>query len=405
MKQKKRLAYIDIAKGISIISIIMLHIDYAFCDHPLLPLWSLLGNSWGVCVFFLLGGFFVTNERLLNPRKFIGDKLRALYIPLIIFYIVVLLLHNTFIDIGFHQVGLEEGGKLITRYEVVDLLQHIAEALLLAGREPLLAPLWFLSVMILAMLGFCLLTYVLYKLLERHSLPPELAMRRMEQIRIVIVLVACIIGHVFSNYLDLNIPRFNNTFTALWLMLCGYLIYQKRHCLFDNGKIAFACVVIVYVSTIVFGPNIIISNRYDNVVSLTLCTTAALYAICYVSRKIEKMVIGKVLAWAGRHSMAAMALHLIAFKVATIFMRLTFIPDIPQYTLNPQAGNSLGLLIYYTVVGVVLPAALASIFLWLRRQFASFRGRHDCYHKQPDDNQNVEVPTPENVSSSQHHSS
>ena len=234
--------------------------------------------------------------------------------------------------------------------------------------------------LILAFLLLCLLSNAL-----RRWLPVGCSPKVFERVRFSLILVACILAHLFSQVWDLNIPRCNNTFTALWLILCGYVVYNRLHMQFDNGWMALGCAAGVYGLTVLFGPNILITNDYHNVISLTLCSFSALYSICFVARKIENTWVGKGVAWLGRHSFAIMALHLLAFQVAALALRLTVDSSQPQGLLNPVTNQSLLLLAYYTLAGVLLPAFAATALAWLRRQIEAFRGRHGCHRTLSDD--------------------
>lgn len=45
---------VDIAKGVAIIAVVLLHVDYQFYNHIFLPFTSLLGGLWHVAVFSCL---------------------------------------------------------------------------------------------------------------------------------------------------------------------------------------------------------------------------------------------------------------------------------------------------------------------------------------------------------------
>lgn len=96
-----RYRWVDIAKGFAILSVVLLHINYQFYDSKYLPLATLLGELWHVPVFFLLGGFFLKEERLLQPVSFIKGKIKSLYRLLLYFYIPAVLLHNVLLHLGF----------------------------------------------------------------------------------------------------------------------------------------------------------------------------------------------------------------------------------------------------------------------------------------------------------------
>ena len=94
-----RSLYVDIVKGVAIISVVLLHTNFQFPSSHYMPLSSLLGWMWHVAVFFLIGGFFIKG------------KLGSLYKLLLYFYIPVVLLHNFFIRIGWYDSLTDYGGK------------------------------------------------------------------------------------------------------------------------------------------------------------------------------------------------------------------------------------------------------------------------------------------------------
>lgn len=116
--EKSRSQYVDITKGIAIIAVVLLHTDFQFSSSHYMPLSSLLGWMWHVAVFFLVGGFFIKENKLIQPVPFIKGKLNSLYKPLLYFYIPVVLLHNLFIKIGWYDPLIIYGGKHIELWDL-----------------------------------------------------------------------------------------------------------------------------------------------------------------------------------------------------------------------------------------------------------------------------------------------
>lgn len=69
-----RSQWVDIAKGIAISAVVLFHISYSFPNLKLLPVTALFGYAWHVPVFFLIGGFFIKEEKLVRPVSFIRGK-------------------------------------------------------------------------------------------------------------------------------------------------------------------------------------------------------------------------------------------------------------------------------------------------------------------------------------------
>ena len=77
---KSRTPYVDIAKGLAILSVVLLHVDYVYPKLSFVNINGMLGWFWHVPVFFLIGGFFLKDERLANPVLFIKGKMKSLYL-------------------------------------------------------------------------------------------------------------------------------------------------------------------------------------------------------------------------------------------------------------------------------------------------------------------------------------
>lgn len=65
---KKRSLSVDIAKGISIIAIVLRHINFLYPVGQLVNTKDLFIYLWHVAVFFLLAGFFIKEEQLVQPK-------------------------------------------------------------------------------------------------------------------------------------------------------------------------------------------------------------------------------------------------------------------------------------------------------------------------------------------------
>ena len=104
---QNRYNWVDIAKGLAIIAVVLGHIGFQWINTPLFPMRLLFIYLWHVPVFFMIGGFFIKKEKLNNPKTFIIGKFNNLYLKLIFIYIPVLLVHNVFLSIGFYDVDIE----------------------------------------------------------------------------------------------------------------------------------------------------------------------------------------------------------------------------------------------------------------------------------------------------------
>ena len=118
----KRFLSVDIAKGMSIIAIVFGHIAYQYPFCQLVNTKDLFIYLWHVVVFFLLAGFFIKEEQLVQPKRWFKKKFSSLYLKILYFYIPAVLLHNVLIKIEWYS--LESTDLVINTYSMIDFAKQ-----------------------------------------------------------------------------------------------------------------------------------------------------------------------------------------------------------------------------------------------------------------------------------------
>ena len=351
-----RQRWVDIAKGIAIIAVVLGHINYKWPGGCLLPLSDLLVWVWHVPVFFMIGGFFLKDEKLSHPQLFVWGKVKSLYLLILYIYIPVLSLHNFFIRIGFYDLNIEYYGKYVTEWGVMDFGKHLFTAICFAGREPLLGAMWFVYVLFMAL---CIISVVSWFL---KMIGKKWDERTYELIRGLVFLTFAVFAYSLTHLFDFTIPRFNNTLVAVWLIYVGMLVVQKAGFLFNNSIAALACGLIAWHSATCRGGVNLAANNFSDIIVLTVTSFACLYVVCYLSKLIEKSTwLNKVFSAIGRDSFYVMGLHFIGFKIGTLLL-IFFGIEMPLAELLPPVGGSSLLFFYYALFGVGLPLAFMHVF-------------------------------------------
>lgn len=241
-----RSQWVDIAKGFAIIAVVLFHVSYSFPNTKLFPVTALFGYAWHVPVFFLIGGFFIKEERLLQPVGFIKGKIQSLYRLLLYFYIPAVLLHNVLLDIGWYDTVTDYGGKLMSYWSAGQTLKELLLAVCLAGREPIVGAMWFVYVLFMALCGFSIVSWAVRKVFKKDA-------QRYEWARLIILLGLCMLSCTASRLFDFTIPRFNNVLTAMWLIYAGYMLKNRLRWEFVNPYVCLLSVLIVYHSVTLLG--------------------------------------------------------------------------------------------------------------------------------------------------------
>ena len=351
--EKIRQSWVDIAKGVAIIAVVLGHITYQYPKWLLLPLSDLLVWLWHVPVFFLIGGFFIKEEKLLKPKEFIYGKFKSVYMLILYIYLPVLLLHNIFINIGFYDLTMDYDGKYVNYWGTIDLIKKIFAAVFFMGREPILGAMWFVYVLFMALCGLSLISYILKRLIKEDN--------KYETIRFIILLFLAVFSCTLTKLFDFTIPRGNNTLTAIWLIYIGMLMMQRKHLAFNNKFIALASIIIAWHAASIAGGVKINKNIYESVIMLTISSIACLYVICYFSKMIEHNFMGHALSVVGKNSFYIMGLHFFGFKACSLMLIAIGI-DINLAKLTAPAGNSIILLFLYLLCGVLIPLGFMFTF-------------------------------------------
>lgn len=163
MKSEHRTAYVDIAKGIAILAVVLLHVDFVYPKLSFINISAMLGWYWHVPVFFLIGGFFLKEERLLQPVSFIKGKFKSLYLLALYIYLPATLLHNVLFQLGWYSPDVVYGGKIIAEWDVKEYGIGIIKTLLCAGREPIMGAMWFVYALLFALCGYSIICFIVNK--------------------------------------------------------------------------------------------------------------------------------------------------------------------------------------------------------------------------------------------------
>ncbi len=351
-----RIQWVDIAKGIAIIFVVLFHAVPASGDlMEKFFIGRLLTSWWHQPVFFLLCGFFIREEGLQKPLTFIKGRVWRTYRMLLAVYVPAVLLHNAFIVIGWYGTQTEYSGKAVDWWGIGDFVRHLAEAIAFAGREPIMGAMWFVYVLIMALCLYAFVSKILRLCFKRHYEPA----------RLLTIFALDATALILSDCFNITIPRFNITLTAIWWIYCGHMLREKRNVQFDSPALCMICLVfyIVTASSMTSRWPLLAHDLCMN----TLSYAAALYVVCFVSRHLENKGLGKILAYCGRDSFHIMSLHFVGFKMATLTLRtIGFEKDLTA--LQAPAGSSLCQLLVYWSVGVIFPLLAIYLFRWTKRR-------------------------------------
>ena len=160
--ENNRSLSVDITKGTAIIAIVLGHIAFSYPSCSLVHCGDLVFGLWHVAVFFIVAGFFIKEEQLVQPQLWFKKKFSSLYLKILYFYVPAVLLHNVLIKIGWYS--LESTDPVINTYSMMEFAKQTVLAICLGGREPIVGAVWFVYVLFMALIGLSVVSWTIKNL-------------------------------------------------------------------------------------------------------------------------------------------------------------------------------------------------------------------------------------------------
>ena len=357
MEVKKRMRWLDVCKGILMITIVLMHIQFSFWKFNNIGIYlDRLTSLYKVSIFFCIAGFTISEEKLSNSISYIKHKIKTVYSKIIIISIPIVLLHNFFIKIDFYKVGINYSGKILYHYSNIDFIKQIILTFLFAGREIMIGPMWFVNVLFMALCIEAILAGMINFLFKTS--------KNKRNIRLIICLLLMAFSSLLTNKFTITIPRANNTLTAVFLIDLGQYIFRNKGIKFNNNFI-FIVSLIVLANLPLYGYLSLNQNYYVSPSYLIMVALTSMYVLCFVCKKIEKICLSNILEYIGKKSFYIMGFQFLSFKIGTIVLNkinnlFGINSNMILYSLTPTV-DKISLLLYYFLCGIIISCFFGAV--------------------------------------------
>ena len=358
---KKRYQEIDILKGIAIILMVAAHCGAPFTRFAFL---------FHMAAFFMASGFCYrekTAESLRSVGKNILRKIKTLWVPFFIWNTVFVLLRNGLIRINIYTdnpLVEQYGGHVTEAYTAGDMLRRIAGGALFSYKEEIIGALWFLKILFLLSLAFCVMDF-LVKRVTRGSRTARLLVHlglsgvflglgywgsvRDEQLFGISYVGSYYCLFYLGHCLSLLREKMKNWHWTVWVLIL-LLSYGALKLLQPLGGI---------------GLN---QNKYGSPFFLLATSVSGwcfLYSFSSLLSRIP--VIGTGVAFVGRHTMPVVIFHFLAYKlVACLIVILRHLPAYCIAVFTCLDGGGAWWMVY-TIVGTAVPILLGLLYQSVRK--------------------------------------
>lgn len=304
---------INIAKGIAISSMV---IGHAISHETYL---SMFIYKWHMPLFFFVSRFFFKYNKY-TFKDFLIRKIKTLYMPFIIWSLLILSLHNLLVKIHIDSLpyyGLQEF-KMLTYRIIFELKQY----------EPLLGTFWFL----IQLLIVNILSYIFFSFLKYIKESIHLTAK-------FFILFLSLSFSILSNKYDICIYYNINyiTFLALAFFITGNIL--KSFHLIGKRQLIYSTLILL-ISKWSFKEMINLS--YNEIIFyylIGICGIIIIYNLSIILTNTR--FVGNIFSYMGQRSISIMILHFSCFKLVSMLIIYYYKLPISYMSSHPVIENVL----------------------------------------------------------------
>lgn len=344
---KKRIDYIDTAKGFAIIAVVLSHAltnsnEVLNVDHP--ALLNFL-SFFNVSTFFFINGYFYSETCVEFPCKAILKKIKSYYLPFVLYNLFFLAIQNS----------LVRAHMLDSKYRITDIRVLLISLIqvIFGKMQPLGGAMWFLRALVLLSIMYILTDSISFRIANGKYR------------YIINGIVALVL--TFVSKLSIT-PRNFNFHQACGAFILYYfgVVYRKYNLNTYIKKYLIPISITTLVISMIIGKTVMVGisggiNPFLDFVSMwvSLIMVLSISQLGFVTKS-------KVLKYLGSCSMEIMALHFLAFKpISALFisvykLTISYLSDIPVVKLTGQPGIWP---VLYTLSGIALP----TLFFYIKK--------------------------------------
>lgn len=299
---KQRLDYLDTAKGIAIILVILGHIISP--DDYLVRNWRNWLYSFHMPIFFIISGFLINlSNTNISITKFIKKKFNTLIIPYISFALInfCFIMYNLYMQQGLNK-------KIF--------IVHLIYIIKLCGRSAI----WFLPCLFISEVSFKILTC---KISNKY-------------LRLIIISSLFIIPFFIKADPDTLFLVFLRSFTALGFITVGNLLYKP----IANINLSIFKTLIFFIITIflglINGSVDLFALTFNNIIMYIINSILGSLSLIFLCKKIS---LPKLITYIGKNSLIIMGTHIIikdiviTFLIKTLSLDITYLYPYKYYEL------------------------------------------------------------------------
>ena len=366
--KRTRFSEIDILKGIGILLMVGSHGGAPFGGFV---------SLFHMAAFFMASGFCYREkcaETAVAVKNNIIQKIRSLWVPFFCWNAVFVLLRNVLIRINIYtdNPAIEQyGGHVTEAYSLLDMLKRIAAGALFSYKEEIIGAMWFLKILFLLTITFCVFDFIIKKLTKGNR-----KYRLLVHSFVSVIFLA--LGYWGSvHHIELYGLSYIGSYYILYFL--GYLFSLTRERYRRWPWFVWIFIALASYGALKWlqprGGIGINRNSYTSPLFLLATSISGWWLLYSISTLIERLSYLKTgFAFIGQHGLPVVIFHFLAFKpVALIVIALNSLPSFCLAVFSSLKGGD-GWWIAYMIAGTMIPILVSLTLNKLLRKLPVVRG-------------------------------
>lgn len=350
---KQRLAYVDAAKGIGIILVCIGHSitnASASRDSSMIFLLKFI-TQFHMPMFFILSGMVYSEKYIEHPIQSSIKKFKVYYLPFIAYNLVFVVLHNVMVDMYIFSDA----------YSVKQYIKEILRVLTMHITD-ICGAMWFLRALLEIVVTFIWIQYLSIKVFGS------------KYIQVCTAIIVCMMTLFYYSRFCPTTFGINHVLRYMQFFYLGYLLrkYDWLKVIRKNQILCILAGIITGILAAVFLP--FGYGRYIQFYLFYIIVAISGSFMVIAISQISCVEKNRILNILGRKSLDIMALHFVCFKIVSYLIICVYHLDMTAMANIPVVFGIEGAWwILYTLVGLVIPVVIRSIYDVVRLKIKEIR--------------------------------
>lgn len=348
MANGKRYYYIDLLKGIGIVSVVFAHSIEMLYGNVIIK------DMHRFIYIFHLPLFFFVSGYLSNPNKTIKQLAKSVlktFLALLCSCLAILAFCLMFKIYSVSEVVKHIHYILIMRYDVIN---SYASAL------------WFVPCLMVSKIVFQIILWL-------SNLPKTKVLNKNESFVMISSLIISFIGIILTRYNILSFWHINISLSMILVMFMGLLYkkYQNKINQVLSSNIYIYIMIVIFVINAITGLELSLASRkmYKYIGLYPMILLGLVFCISLAQRIMKNELINKTLQICGNSSYYIMAYHFTIFCIIDIAYIKAF--NLGQEVMFPATFP--WLIPLYTILGCLIPIYLKKLIKYITCRFSIHR--------------------------------